>query len=110
MWFFNLQKFEEKIRILEYNEHEHNGIKTHADVGTNGLVKFRKLTVIVQLSDENTYEGGNLTVQNNASALLMPRQKGTVIIFPSFLLHRVDSVTKGIRRSMVTHVHGPPFC
>ena len=34
----------------------------------------------------------------------------SVIIFPSFLLHKVEPVTKGIRNSLVIFSYGPPFC
>ena len=37
------------------------------------------------------------------------RQKGTIIIFPSFIRHRVTPVTKGVRKSLVVWVDGPRF-
>mgnify|MGYP003351822367 FL=1 len=35
--------------------------------------------------------------------------KGRLLLFPSFIIHRVTPVTKGIRKSLVTWVEGPRF-
>jgi len=39
----------------------------------------------------------------------MNKEKGTIICFPSYIIHRVSKVTKGQRRSLVLWIHGPPF-
>ena len=39
----------------------------------------------------------------------LPREKGTMIVFPSFCLHRITPVTRGVRKSMVAHLAGKPF-
>lgn len=54
------------------------------------------------------YEGGELQI-NTGKVLVAEKEKGTVIIFPSYLLHRVTPVTKGIRRSLVLWIEGPAF-
>jgi predicted 2-oxoglutarate/Fe(II)-dependent dioxygenase YbiX len=66
----------------------------------------RKLTIIIQLSDENDYEGGALEVFG-AEIQALPRCRGTVVAFPSFLFHRVTPVTSGIRRALVAWIGGP---
>jgi PKHD-type hydroxylase len=38
-----------------------------------------------------------------------PRERGAVIIFPSYVLHRVTRVTRGVRKSLVVWVTGPNF-
>lgn len=66
----------------------------------------RKLTVILQLSDPTDYEGGLLQVMGN-DIETMPRERGSIIVFPSILVHRVTPVTSGIRRALVSWIAGP---
>ncbi len=81
----------------------------HTDLGTEGMSN-RKLSVSVQLSDPEDYEGGELEfmtvggIQENP-----PKDQGTVVIFPTFVPHRVAPVTRGARWSVVTWIYGPPF-
>lgn len=68
----------------------------------------RKLTAVVMLSDPNTYEGGDLEL--DVPARPDPeklRKRGTVIVFPSFVFHRVTPVTKGVRHTLVGWKEGP---
>jgi len=110
IWNFNLYDFGEPLKFIEYNEITNGSTGIHADLGNDSITKFRKLTVIIQLSNETDYEGGDLLIQNNKELMSINKTKGIVIIFPSFLLHCVKPVTKGIRNSMVTFAFGPPFC
>ena len=78
-----------------------------------GEMYDRKLSMTIQLSDSNEYEGGNFEFDD--SIIKEPpnkdilRQKGRVLIFPSFLPHEVSPVTKGIRKSLVTWIEGPAW-
>lgn len=67
----------------------------------------RKLTVLVFLNDD--FEGGKLFLQNGHEKIYPPQEAGTCLVFPSFMLHGVEPVTKGIRRSVVTWLLGPWF-
>jgi PKHD-type hydroxylase len=79
--------------------------------------KIRKLSVTCSLSDPKDYEGGELefdfrnmdpdkpTVRKCAE--IAPR--GSVIVFPSHVWHRVKPVTKGTRYSLVIWNLGYPF-
>jgi predicted 2-oxoglutarate/Fe(II)-dependent dioxygenase YbiX len=67
----------------------------------------RKLTILVFLNDD--FEGGKLFLQNGHEKIYPPQAPGTCLIFPSFMLHGVEPVTKGIRRSIVTWLVGPWF-
>jgi hypothetical protein len=67
----------------------------------------RKLTVIVQLSQPEDYDGGTLQCFGASSVEDLPRELGTVIAFPSFLYHRVTPVTRGLRRALVAWIGGP---
>jgi PKHD-type hydroxylase len=109
-WLFNLFDFGEPLKFLEYNETFRGFATLHSDLGPKGMCRFRKLTIIIQLSDENSYEGGDLILIVSGAEYKMSRKRGTIIIFPSFVLHKVEPVTKGIRNSLVTFAYGPPFC
>ena len=71
----------------------------------------RKISVSAVLNDD--YKGGEFETMHIeegkiVKSTLKPR-KGDVIIFPSFLHHRVKPVTKGTRYSIVAWYAGPPF-
>lgn len=70
----------------------------------------RKLSVVVQLSDDHDYEGGDLELfaYHNPKGVDL-RKKGTAFVFPAFEWHRITDVTKGDRYSLVHFVHGVPF-
>ena len=103
---FDLMGFYEPIQVAEYGVGDF--FDWHSDFG-QGASSTRKLSLSVQLSDPDEYEGGDLEFMINTDAIKAPRTKGTVIIFPSFVLHRVTPITAGIRRSMVGWVTGVPF-
>jgi PKHD-type hydroxylase len=102
---FDLIGFAEGIQFAEYNAPD-GGYGSHTDNIFGGLT--RKLSISVQLSDESSYEGGDLCL-NYGNEIIMPRKQGTVIAFPSPTLHRVAPVTKGTRHSLVGWITGPQF-
>lgn len=71
----------------------------------------------VQLSEPEEYEGGEFQFDYRNSTKGSPvintakeiKRKGSVIVFPSHLWHRVKPVTKGRRRSLVMWTMGRPF-
>lgn len=70
--------------------------------------RVRKLSFSLLLSDPNTYEGGNLQfLDEKSDSYFAPRQKGTIILFDSRTQHRVQKVTKGVRKSLVGWTVGP---
>lgn len=71
----------------------------------------RKISLVIQLSDPQDYEGGDFEIDPQYEGLPAEeiRAKGTVIVFPSFIRHRVTPVTKGVRRSLVCWIEGPKF-
>lgn len=71
----------------------------------------RKLSICIQLSDPSEYEGGNFEFKPPVDPLPSDvfRKRGSLITFPSFHVHRVSEVTKGIRRSLVMWVEGPKW-
>ena len=102
---FDLQGFE-PFQIAEYTNGGH--YDWHMDLG-KGLTSTRKLGISLQLSDGDTYEGGDLEFRGGGAPPVAPRDIGTMIVFPSFMTHRVTPVTSGVRISLVAWVHGRPF-
>jgi PKHD-type hydroxylase len=79
----------------------------HVDRGINTPV--RKLSISIQLTDPEEYEGGELYLYEEDKGILMDKSQGTLIMFPSYVLHEVMPVTKGERNSLVTWVTGKQF-
>ena len=69
----------------------------------------RKLSITVQLSSPDDYEGGDFHVWTGHEPEATRKSYGAVICFPSWIIHRVEPVTKGIRRSLVAWAYGPAF-
>lgn len=69
----------------------------------------RKLSLVLQLSDPSEYEGGNLEIMTGNSSQSCRKEKGLIYAFPSYIMHRVSPVTKGIRRTLVVWISGPKF-
>ena len=75
----------------------------------NSHGKIRKLSVTISLSDETEYEGGDFEFDFRSSddGLNQPqvckeiRPKGSIVVFPSFVWHRVKPVTSCTRYSLV---------
>jgi PKHD-type hydroxylase len=107
MWKFDLSTMNESIQYTEYYGSQEGGYDWHMDCGIE-IQNQRKISVTVQLSDSNEYEGGDLQF-NIGKELTAPSKKGAAIIFPSFYLHRVTPVTSGIRKSFVLWVGGEPY-
>lgn len=69
--------------------------------------EVRKLTALAFLNDD--FEGGKFFLNADGRQYYPPQEKGTVLVFPSYMLHGVEPVTKGIRYSSVTWLVGPYF-
>jgi PKHD-type hydroxylase len=103
---FDITGFGEALQIARYTEGDFFG--WHLDFGA-GEISHRKISLTVQLSDPDNYEGGDLQFMENNKIVSAPRSLGTIVIFPSFMLHRVTEITSGTRESIVGWVAGPPY-
>ena len=100
-----------------YDWHCDSWDKPYMDEGpTRG--KIRKLSVTVSLTDPKEYKGGELEFdfrnldpdkKPNIRACTEILPKGSLVVFPSFVWHRVKPVTKGVRHSLVIWNLGYPF-
>ena len=96
-----------EMQYTEYHSTAGGHYDWHQDVHWNGQAdNDRKISVTVQLSDADNYQGGNFEfdeLKTNADF----RSKGTVLVFPSYIRHRVLPVSSGVRQSLVAWFKGP---
>lgn len=85
----------------------HGKYETHVDTFHQRSNETRKLTVLAFLNDD--FEGGKFYIQNSHERLYPQQTPGTVLVFPSFMPHGVEPVTKGVRYSIVTWMVGDYF-
>jgi len=105
-WKYNIVAAEE-CQITRYTTDgfytwHKDGLGSHKEVRENG--NTRKITVAVALNSD--FEGGELQFHGLTTHTL---EAGSIVVFPSFLDHRVTPVTKGIRYSLIVWFLGPPF-
>jgi PKHD-type hydroxylase len=121
LWDTVLEANQEKFKFdidyvtdaLHYVIYPENGghLSWHMDIG-NGI-NNRKLATTVQLSESNDYTGGEFQVWNggdpNKGFKTLPRDKGDVIVFPVWLMHRVSPIINGQRKVLVFWTGGKSF-
>jgi PKHD-type hydroxylase len=109
VWKFDLQAATESIQYTEYLASEEGHYAWHQDIGP-GNPSLRKVSLTIQLSEGDSYEGGDLQIWKGGEVIdNTQRGKGVVVIFPSYMMHRVSQVTKGIRKSLVLWVGGEHY-
>lgn len=107
--FLNFDAFQ----FTQYHSKQQQHYDWHTDnnwITQNQSSWDRKLSVVVQLTEVDKYEGGILQLDGVVIPADKFRNPGDIVIFPSFLKHRVTPVTKGARQSLVTWITGPRFC
>jgi len=111
-----------KYKLNQYYDwHCDSWDKVYDKPNTPDNGKIRKLSMTCQLTDGSEYEGGELEfdfrnyaphMREEAKHLEQAKEilpKGSIIVFPSFVWHRVKPVTKGTRYSLVMWNLGYPF-
>jgi PKHD-type hydroxylase len=104
----------ESFQYTEYRAEDQGHYSWHIDCHLDDRtpVKDRKLSMVVQLSPPEEYEGGIFCIDNFAQPkfdIARWAPQGSVIVFPSYIKHCVTPVTTGVRKSLVTWYMGPPF-
>jgi len=117
-----------QFTIYEKNQHYgwHQDFALHSFHYERELIqeengKVRKISLTCQLNDPSEFEGGEFEFdfrnydpdkrkkkQHELEAAEV-KSKGSVIVFPSYLWHRVKPVTKGTRYSLVMWMLGKPW-
>ena len=118
IWYANSQFFQfdltgcyEPAQLCTYTQNELGHYDWHTDSSLSGTTTpFRKLSMSLLLSDTSEFEGGGLQIKAGSDeAQTLEQKRGRAWFFPSWTLHKVTPVTKGIRRSLVLWVGGPAF-
>ena len=106
------------IQYTTYDGSEQGQYDWHMDSFIDGSVppnmagsSQRKLTIVMLLNDPSNFTGGQfqLNTAKEVNAETINLERGMLIGFPSFLIHRVSPVLSGIRKSMVIWIEGPKF-
>lgn len=69
----------------------------------------RKLTAVAMLTDPQHYEGGDLELYFPPSKIPIPKTLGTIVVYPSWVIHEVSPVIRGMRQIANMGYFGPPF-
>jgi PKHD-type hydroxylase len=107
---FDLYGFNEDLQYTQYDSSQEGHYDWHVDIGpSRDHSPQRKMSLVLQLSSPDEYEGGSLELLMGAKPEETKKQMGVVYAFPSYTLHHVTRVTSGIRRSLVVWLCGAPF-
>jgi PKHD-type hydroxylase len=104
--FFNVDiaGIEPNVQLTRYDASDQGHYTWHTDFA--GLMPNRKISISVQLSGPSDYDGGDLQLLFSDSPFSLPKDRGALLAFPSFMLHRVKPVTRGTRWSLVAWIVG----
>lgn len=113
----------EHVQLTRYTKNQH--YDWHIDAleepyGTNTFKeytgKIRKLSLVMNLTDHKKYEGGDFYFafhgpdkDRRPTKVPESKKQGSILVFPSFVWHKVSPVTKGTRYSLVNWSLGPPW-
>ncbi len=97
---------------LQYSTYTAPGDKYggHSDLQLS-TYPHRKISFSIQLTDEESYEGGDLLIYSHSfdNPVRALRKKGSITVFASIIMHEVTPVTSGTRNSLVGWISGPPL-
>jgi len=100
------------MQYAVYRESDSGYFDWHSDYGrerNDPGREPRKLTLSLQLSDGDSYEGCDLEARAVWHMDAAPRERGTLVAFRATVLHRVTPITRGVRKSLVIWATGPEY-
>jgi len=100
-------KITENAQFTEYPEGGFYDWHMDCDINMEHEPPVRKISMTVLLNDPSEFEGGHLELM--APGKFAELKQGHAIIFASFLNHRVNPVTRGMRQSLVVWFGGKAF-
>ena len=99
------------IEIFQYSRYRVDGhYDYHNDIIYRQDDYSRKLSLVIGITDCDHYQGGELLLNShgtNPDKIRLGR--GDLIVFPSYIPHKVTPVTEGKRITVVSWVVGPKF-
>lgn len=95
---------EANVQLARYDSSNLGFYDWHTDFA--GVRPLRKISISVQLSRPEDYDGGDLELMYGIRPQTLDKTRGAFIAFPSFMLHRVTPVTRGTRWSLVAWILG----
>lgn len=95
---------EANVQLARYDSTDRGFYDWHTDFA--GLRPLRKISISIQLSRPEDYEGGDLELLYGTAPQRLDKGRGAFLAFPSFMLHRVTPVTRGTRWSLVAWILG----
>jgi PKHD-type hydroxylase len=105
-WNYSLTEVQ-RVQIGRYVDGGHYAYHKDTELPNNQKIS-RKLSAVLFLSDPKDYEGGIFEVEELEGQIdKMPQ--GSIIVFPSYVKHRVTPVTSGERYTAVAWAIGPAF-
>lgn len=110
---FDLTGLSEEFQLLRYTAPQTSDAIAghydwHQDFGA-GAMSTRKLSVVINLSDPEAYDGCDLHLMTHIEERMPYKAQGEGVMFPTWTPHRVTDITRGVRYAMVAWVHGPRF-
>ena len=105
LWGFDIIGFKDTAQFTKYTA-PNGKYDFHLDINGKGI-NHRKISLICPLNDN--YEGGLVEFKTGRETHSLKLKKGQGIYFPSFYLHRVLPITKGVRKSLVQWISGEPY-
>lgn len=100
----DITSVEPNVQLARYDSSDNGFYDWHTDFAN--FRPLRKLSFSVQLSSSEDYDGGDLELWAANRPQVAVRERGALIAFPSFTLHRVAPVTRGTRWSLVAWILG----
>lgn len=81
----------------------------HMHIDINSMAVSRKITFLINLSNPEDYEGGEIEFLNIKVDSQIVNEQGSCLIFPSYIPYGITPVLKGTKHLLVGHVHGALF-
>ena len=103
IWNYNIHRLE-KVQLSKYEVGGHYDWHMDSKVPVND--EQRKLSISILLNED--FDGGGLVIEPNKDENVLKSQ-GDIVVFPSFLQHKVIPVTDGTRYTAVSWAYGPTF-
>jgi PKHD-type hydroxylase len=98
MWGYSYTGYE-PFQYSEYKIGDH--FDWHIDQNQFTGTEVRKISFSLGLSNKNEYEGGDLIIKSSDQENNYKLDRGDIVVFPSWMLHKVTPITKGKRRVVV---------